>query len=313
MNILFHHQASDKLREIFSSLGNDEINIQCCEGYGEEFYRLLPEIDVIWHVLTPLTEEIIASAPRLRLIQKIGVGVNTIDLEAARARAVKVCNMPGTNSRAVAEMVLLLIMTTLRRLVILDRACRDGVGWELSPETFDEISEVHGKTVGLLGSGAIPRLVMPVLEAMGAEVVFTDRSTAPGEDHRWRPLERLLAEVDILSIHIPLTDETRNLIGEEELFSMKQGSVLINTARGEVVDEAALVRALRSGHLAGAGLDVFASEPVPADNELFTLDNVVTTPHIAWRTRETMERSLDVALENCRRLRSGDELLHRVV
>lgn len=312
MNILFHHQASDKLKEIFRSLSNDEISVSCCEGYGDEFNRLLQETDVIWHVLTPLTKDIISSAPSLRLIQKIGVGVNTIDLEEARARAVKVCNMPGTNSRAVAEMVLLLIMATLRRLTILDRACRGGTGWSLSPEKFDDISEVHGKKIGLLGNGAIPRIIMPILEAMGAEVRFTDRSTTPEEDRRWRSLERLLSEVNILSIHVPLTDETRNLIGEDELFSMQKGSVLINTARGEVVDEAALVRALKCGHLAGAGMDVFASEPVPADNELLTLDNVITTPHIAWHTRETMERSLGVALENCRRLRSGEDLLHRV-
>ncbi|MEX2525272.1 MAG: 2-hydroxyacid dehydrogenase [Gammaproteobacteria bacterium] len=313
MNILFHHQVSDKLKETFRSLSNDEFRITFCEGYGQEFNSLLQETNVIWHVLTPLTADIISSAPALRLIQKIGVGVNTIDLEAAEAHSVKVCNMPGTNSRAVAEMVLLLIMATLRRLTMLHNACHKGKGWSLAPETFDSISEIHGKTIGLIGNGAIPKIITPILEAMGARVLYTDRSTSAKDNHGRRDLKQLVREADILSIHVPLTEQTYNMIGEEELFNMKKGSVLINTARGEVVDEAALFKALTSGHLSGAGLDVFAEEPLPKDNALLRLDNVVTTPHIAWRTQETMRRSFDVALENCRRLNSGEELLHRVV
>ncbi len=313
MNILFHHQASDKLKETFRTVSNSGIQIYCCEGYGREFEKLLKKTEVIWHVLTPLTAEIIASAPSLRLIQKIGVGVNTIDIEAAKARTIQVCNMPGTNSRAVAEMTLLLMMATLRRLTMLDRACREDTGWSLEPDKFDDIREIHGRRIGLVGNGAVPRIITPILEAMGAEVLYTDRSTSGNDDGRRRPLEQLLQEVDILSVHVPLTGETRNMIGEDRLFSMKKGSVLINTARGEVVDEKGLIKALETGHLAGAGLDVFAVEPVQPGNPLLELENVVTTPHIAWRTQETMRRSIEVALENCRRLGEGRELLHRVV
>lgn len=273
----------------------------------------MEKTEVIWHVLTPLTEEIIALAPSLRLIQKIGVGVNTIDLEAAKAHSIRVCNMPGTNSRAVAEMTLLLMMATLRRLTMLDRACHEGSGWSLEPDRFDDIREIYGRKIGLVGNGAVPGIITPLLEAMGAKVMYTDRSASGNDDSRRRSLEQLLQEVDILSMHVPLTEETRNMIGEDRLFSMKKGSVLINTARGEVVDETALIKALETGHLAGAGLDVFAVEPVQAGNPLLELENVVTTPHIAWRTRETMQRSIEVALENCRRLRDGRELLHCVV
>ncbi len=267
------------------------------------------QITALLHVLTPVTADWIASAPQLKLIQKLGVGVNTIALDAARRQGVAVCNMPGTNSQAVAEMALSLIMATLRRTCFFDARTRAGQGWSADPAELDSVGEVAGRTVGLVGFGHSAQRLAPVLAALGARVVYTARN-ARDVPYEFLPLGRLLAESDVVSLHMPLTEETRGAI---DPLAMKPGAVLINTARGELVDEARLVKALSSGHLRGAGLDVFAAEPVPAGNALLGLPNVVLAPHIAWLTPETLVRSLQVAAENCRRLGVGEPLLHQVV
>lgn len=267
------------------------------------------EVTALLHVLTPVTAEWIASAPKLKLIQKLGVGVNTIALDAARERGVAVCNMPGTNSQAVAEMALSLIMAVLRRTCFFDARTRAGEGWSADPAELDSVGEVAGRTVGLVGFGHSAQRLAPVLAALGARVVYTARSPRDVPYEFW-PLERLLAQSDVVSLHMPLTEETRGCI---DPLAMKRGAVLVNTARGELVDEARLVEALGSAHLRGAGLDVFAAEPVPAGNALLALPNVVLAPHIAWLTPETLVRSLEVARENCRRLAAGEPLLHQVV
>ncbi len=267
------------------------------------------EITALLHVLTPVTADFIASAPGLKLIQKLGVGVNTIALDAAREHSVAVCNMPGTNSQAVAEMALSLMMAVLRRTCFFDARTRAGEGWTADPSELDAVGEIAGRTVGLVGFGHSAQRLAPVLEALGATVVYTARSKK-ALPYDYLPLDRLLAESDIVSLHMPLTDGTRGAI---DPFAMKRGAVLVNTARGELVDEAALVQALSTGHLRGAGLDVFAEEPLPRGNPLLGLPNVVLAPHIAWLTPETLVRSLTVAHENCRRLDAGEALLHRVV
>lgn len=267
------------------------------------------EITALLHVLTPVTAEFIASAPNLRLIQKLGVGVNTIALDAARAHGAAVCNMPGTNSQAVAEMALSLMMAVLRRTCFFDARTRAGEGWSADPSELDSVGEIAGRTVGLVGFGNSAQRLAPVLAALGARVVYTARS-ARDVAYEYLPLERLLAESDVVSLHMPLTEETRGAI---DPMAMKPGAVLVNTARGELVDEARLVAALTSGHLRGVGLDVFAAEPVPSGNPLLGLPNVVLAPHIAWLTPETLVRSLKVAHENCRRLGAGEPLLHQVV
>jgi len=267
------------------------------------------EITALLHVLTPVTADFIASAPKLKLIQKLGVGVNTIALDAAREHGTAVCNMPGTNSQAVAEMALSLMMAVLRRTCFFDARTRAGEGWSADPSELDNVGEVAGRTVGLVGIGNSAQRLAPVLAALGARVLYTARS--PRDlPYEYLPLDQLLAESDIVSLHIPLTEETRGVI---DPLAMKPGAVLVNTARGELVDEARLVQALSSGHLRGAGLDVFAAEPVPAGNPLLALPSVVLAPHIAWLTPETLVRSLNVAHENCRRLTAGEPLLHQVV
>jgi phosphoglycerate dehydrogenase-like enzyme len=190
---------------------------------------------------------------------------------------VAVCNMPGTNTQAVPEMTLLLMLATLRRLAELDRLTRAGRGWAIKPAVADDLGELAGRTVGLVGFGGVARRLVPVLEAIGATVLYTSRGPAADQPNRFRPLRELLPMADVLSLHVPLTSETIGIIDAAALAAMKRGSILVNTARGRLVDETALVEALTSGHLRGAGLDVFSREPVGADDPLLALPNVVVT------------------------------------
>jgi phosphoglycerate dehydrogenase-like enzyme len=310
VNVVFHHTAGPDLAGRLAALSGLSVTV-CPEADEALLARLLPDCDVLWHVLKRCTAQMIAAAPRLRLIQKIGVGVNTIELDAARARGIAVCNLPGTNARAVAELALGLMLAVLRRLTRFDAGLRAGI-WT-DPILQDGIGELGGRIVGLVGYGSIPRLLAPVLTALGCEVVYAAPNPVPDAIGRHVALDALLAEADIVSLHVPLTGTTERMIDASALARMKPGAVLINTARGALVDQAALVAALRSGRLAGAGLDVFETEPTAAGDELFSLTNVVVSPHVGWLTTGTFERSFALAAENCRRLASGEPLLHRVI
>jgi phosphoglycerate dehydrogenase-like enzyme len=204
----------------------------------------------------------------------------------------------------------LLMLAALRRLTQLDRLTREGKGWPSDPSLGETVRDVGDCTVGLLGYGNIAKTVETIVTAMGARVLHT--STRDDGDPGWRPLTELLAESDIVSLHLPLTEQTAGMLDGAALARIKPGAVLVNTSRGGVIDEDALVDALRSGGLAAAGLDVFAVEPIPAGNPLLGLDNVVLTPHVTWYTVDTMRRYLEHAVDNCRRIRNGQELANVV-
>jgi phosphoglycerate dehydrogenase-like enzyme len=269
--------------------------------------------EVLWHVLKPATRRVIERAPSLRLIQKMGVGVDTIDLETARGRNVAVCNLPGTNAQAVAEHALALILAVLRKIPLFDRETRAGEGWRWPIERQGELGEIGGRSVGLVGYGATASRLAPVLAALGAKVFYTARRRVPDACGIYVDLDEMLERCDIISLHLPLNEATQGMMSRSRIAHMKPGAILINTARGGLVDQEALVEALRAGRLAGAGLDTFALEPVEGANPLLLLDNVVTSPHVAWLTMETFQRSIDLMTENCRRLAAGEALLHRVV
>lgn len=309
MNVLFHFAAGPDLAARLAAVPGLTVTI-CPEDDDDRLFRLLPACDVLWHVLKPCTAAMIAAAPKLKLIQKIGVGVNTIDLEAAKVRGIPVCNLPGTNARSVAELALTLMLAAIRRIPRFDAGLRAGT-WT-DPALQDGIGELGGRTVGLVGYGAIPRLLAPVLVALGCRVLYTARRPVADALGEHRTLDALLAEADVVSLHLPLTPDTDRMIDAAALARMKPGAVLVNTARGGLVDQAALTEALRSGQLSAAGLDVFATEPADPSDPLFALPNVVVTPHIAWITTGTFDRSLSLAAENCRRVAAGEALLHRV-
>jgi phosphoglycerate dehydrogenase-like enzyme len=303
MKVLFRFDASEALVRKVTALSRDGLQMLCApESETETYERLLPQANVIWHVLKPVDERQIALAPDLKLIQKIGSGVNTIDIDAAKKRGIAVCNLPGTNSRAVAEMTLLLMLACLRRLRDLDRSVRNAA-WPNAWKLQDSFGELGGRTVGLVGYGAVPQILHPILEAMGAKVLFWSRSRKNTD------LPAMLSQSDIVSLHLPLTNETRNIVNP---LHMRKGAVLINTARGGLVDERQLLAALGNRHLAGAGLDTYASEPLAAGHALAGLENVVLAPHLAWLTQETLARSIEAARDNVERLAEGRPLANRV-
>ncbi len=310
MKIVFHSAAGPDLAARLDAIPGLDVTV-CPEADDALLVRLLAECEVLWHVLKPCTAAMIEAAPQLRLIQKIGVGVNTIDLQAAKARGIPVCNLPGTNSRAVAELALTLMLAALRRLTRFDAELRAGT-WS-NPGLRDGIGELGGRVVGLVGYGAVPRILAPVLGALGCRVIYYAPRQVADPPGPWRPLADLLAEADVVSLHVPLTPQTTHMIDAGALARMKPGSVLVNTARGELVDQPALTAALRNGQLAAAGLDVFDGEPIDPADPLLTLPNVVVTPHVAWLSTGTFDRSFALAAENCRRVAAGEELLHRVV
>jgi phosphoglycerate dehydrogenase-like enzyme len=280
------------------------------EDDDDTFYRELPEAEVIWHVLRPLSGKDLERATRCRLVHKLGAGVNTIDVDTATQRGIAVANMPGANAPSVAEGAVLLMLAALRRLPALDAATRAGAGWPSDPTLGETVRDIGSCTVGLVGYGNVAKRVETIVAAMGADVLHT--STRDDGHPGWRPLPELLADSDIVSLHLPLTDQTTGLLDATGLALMKPGGVLVNTSRGPIVDEAALVDALTSGRLTAAGLDVFSAEPVAADNPLLTLDNVVLTPHVTWYTADTMRRYLGEAVDNCERLRDGRDLVNLV-
>jgi len=314
MKAVLQYRASPGFSDRIAATAPDWLDVLVIdEADKETFAAEMADAHVLLHVLEIVTADVIDAAPALRLIQKIGVGVNTIDLDGAAQNGVAVCNMPGTNSRAVAEMTLTLMLAALRRVPYFDSRMRAGDGWTANLNSFDGLGEIARRTVGLVGYGDVARLLAPVLMAMGAHILYTATSEKGDAGADWRELPDLLREADIVSLHLPLTPATKHMIDGAAIKSMKPGAVLVNTARGGLVDETALIRALKSGHLRAAGLDVVTVEPAAAGNPLFDLDNVVVMPHIAWITPETLNRSLGVAFENCRRLRDGEDLLHRVV
>jgi phosphoglycerate dehydrogenase-like enzyme len=220
--------------------------------------------------------------------------------------------MPGINTAAVAELTLALMLACLRRIVPIAGNVRAGAGWPARPEHLDGAGEIGQRCVGLIGYGAVARRLSAILRALGAKVIAHSR-TAADADVELVPLDRLLAEADIVSLHVPLTSETRGLLNRERIARMKPGAIVVNTARGPLIDEAALAEALAQRHIAAAGLDVLAEEPPRPGNPLLASPHVVATPHIAWLTDGTWRRSIGVIVENCRRLAAGEPLLNRVV
>ena len=237
-------------------------------------------VDGILSVLTtPVDGELLDRAgPGLRIVANYGVGVDNVDLEAARARNVLIANTPDVLTDAVAELTIALTLALLRRVAEGDRFLRKRSRWSFSLE-FMLGESLRGKTFGVVGPGRIGRAAASLAEAFGARTLFAGR----GDD-----LAVLLDTADVVSLHCPLTPETRHLIDAAALARMRPTSVLVNTARGQIVDELALVAALRDGTIAGAALDVYEHEP-EVTVELVELENVVLTPHVASATPETRE------------------------
>ncbi len=248
------------------------------------------------------------TATRPTLICVVATGVNNIDLEACRDLGITVVNARAYGTDSVAQHAIMLMLALSTRLLDYDRAVRSGE-WQHSSQfcLLDfPIRELNGKTLGIVGYGALGKRTAELAKAFGMQVLLGRRPGGQPRQDRI-PLQELLPRVDVLSLHCPLTDDTRNLIGAGELARMRPGSLLINTARGGLVDEEAVVDALRSGHLGGAGFDVLTEEPPRHGNPLLAPDipNLIVTPHSAWGSREARQRILHQLAENIRAWRAG--------
>ena len=246
--------------------------------------KLLADADVVMIAGTFIEGDVIRQAPRLKMIQKWGIGVDKIDLAAAKERNILVSITSGATSVPVSEHTLMLMLAVSRRLPLAHRSLGQG-GW-IATELRTVCSKLDGKTVGLFGFGGIAQHVAKRLKGFDVEVIYHTRNRVAPEiedqlQARYVDFETLIAQSDILSLHAPLSEQTFHRFNADTFAKMKRGAILINTARGELIDEPALIQALQQGQLSGAGLDTFEAEPPSADNPLLHMDQVVATPHSA--------------------------------
>ncbi len=256
-------------------------------------------------LLTMLPDRVDAAlfdaAPRLKIVSNLAVGYDNVDIPAANQHGVLVTNTPGVLTEAVADLTFALILTFARRMVEGDRIVRAGA-WKAWNPTFLLGCEMNGTTLGIVGLGSIGLAVARRARGFGTRVLHASQSPKTEAETELavarRELPDLISESDFVSLHVPLLPETRGLIGSRELGLMKPDAVLVNTARGPIVDQAALIEALRGERIGGAALDVFESEPLSKDNPLLSFDNVLVAPHLGSGTLETRSRMADLCAEN---------------
>jgi glycerate dehydrogenase len=289
----------------FASLGQLEIHEQTKPG------ELLPRLR---GVSVALTNKVVFGAeqlhalPDLRLICVLATGVNVIDLSAARAVGVTVCNVPGYSTASTAQHAIALLLELSSHVGRHAADVADG-GWEASPVFsyyLEPLVELAGLTLGIVGYGAIGRRVAQVARALGMRVIVHTRSPGQAHDVDFVDKTRLLAESDAISLHVPLSPETYHFLDAAAFAAMKRSAVVINCSRGPVIDERALLDALRSGSIRAAGLDVLETEPPPRDHPLLHLPNCLVTPHIAWASGAARERLLAMTAENVRAFLAGN-------
>ena len=283
--------------------------MELVEAVRPEDYGKLAECDYLVARLT-LDGSLVQHTPKLRLVQVWGAGYEYLDIAAWGRRGIPVCNCPGVNAGIVSELAVMLMLAGYRNLLPINRDLRRG--HFPRTEYFGRSYMLRGKTVGILGLGRIGRRVAGLVSAFGAKVIYYDilrqREQEERFGYRFVDFGTLLAESDILSVHCPLKEDTRGMIGPAEFEAMKKSAMLINTARGPIVDEDALVHALRTGQIALAGLDVYAKEPVPADHPLLTMDNVVASAHAGGNTADNTRNMVDYVMGNIAAFDAGAPL-----
>ncbi|MEW6671331.1 MAG: 2-hydroxyacid dehydrogenase [Thermodesulfobacteriota bacterium] len=304
------HVFIPKARPIIQAVAPAGFELLFAEQPGPETDKWLETSDFLF-VSSPVDEDMILRAPKLRMIQKWGIGVDKIDLAAAERHGIYVAITAGANAATVSEHTVLLMLSVFRRLPLADRAMHEG-RW-ITAQIRPQARKLLGKTVGILGFGNIGRAVARRLQGFETRILYHDIMGPFKEVERnlgatYVTKDQLLAESDILTLHSPGGGGNRHLIDRAAIGKMKPGAILINTARGDLVDEDALVDALASGHLSGAGLDVFEPEPLPTGSRLVEFDNVVMTPHAAGSVMDNVEPMAAHGLKNMLRLVQGEQL-----
>ncbi len=297
--------------------GLAELEAQCELIYPTENFMFtddeikihMPQADGVLSVFTrPLTAGMLKEATRLKIIANFGVGYNNIDIAKATEMGVVVCNTPNAVTEPTAEMAFGLLLSLTRNIALTDRGLRTNPGFKWG--MMENLGTgIFGKTAGIVGMGRIGRAFARRANASGMKVIYHNRTRLALEIEQkygcsWVSFKELLQESDVISLHCPLTTETQHLLNEEAMLRMKQGAIVLNTARGAVIDEKILVKYLQNGKLGGAGLDVFEDEP-RISPDLLLLDNVVLTPHNATGTIETRTETAREAAENILRFLEG--------
>lgn len=274
----------------------------------EDAAARIGDAEVVFINKVRLTDDIFAACPNLKLVSILATGYNIVDLAAARRRGITVCNVPGYSTRAVVQMTFALLLEICQQVGLHSGAVHTG-RWQTCPDFcfWDRpLIELDGKTMGIVGYGAIGSAVGTVAQALGMKLLVTARHEKPvPEGARFVSLPELLAQSDVVSLHCPQTAENARMIDAGALAQMKDGAILLNTARGGLLDEQAVADALRSGKLLAAGMDVVSAEPIRADNPLLTAPNCFLTPHIAWAPLETRRRLQAISAENLRAFLAG--------
>jgi glyoxylate reductase len=289
--------------KILSKLGDVKVNPNSGPPKREDLFAEIHDADAILCLLTEeIDGELLNNARRLKVIANMAVGYDNIDLAEATRRGIPVTNTPGVLTETTADTAMALILSTARRIVEADRYVRDGK-WTISWSPMMMVgTDVHGKTLAIYGLGRIGEALAKRARGFDMKIIYYSASRKPGLEAKYGmeyvSLEEALSRCDFLSIHVPLRPETRHSIGAHELSLMKETAYLINTSRGQVVDQAALVEALGQHRIAGAGLDVFEEEPVPRSSPLLGMNNVVLLPHIGSGSKETRTSMAVMAAEN---------------
>lgn len=274
----------------------------------EQIIERSRDAEIVFINKSPMTAEVIAACPKLRMIGILATGFNIVDLDAASAHGVTVCNVPGYSTQAVAQMTWALLLEATQQVGLHNASVHDGQ-WQTAP-TFcywnAPLTELAGKTMGIVGYGAIGQAVGKVAQAFGMHLLVTARHPKPvPEDAEFVALPELLRRADVVSLHCPQTAENAQMMNAAALASMKDGAILLNTARGGLIDEAAVAAALQSGKLAYYCADVVSKEPISPQNPLLTAPHCFLTPHIAWAPKETRIRLHEIALQNLRAFLNG--------
>lgn len=276
----------------------------------EDIISRIGSAEIVYTNKTPLTEAVFAACPQIRFVGCLATGYNVVDCAAARARNIPVCNIPGYSTMAVAQFTFALLLELCHRVGHHSEAVHTG-RWSACPDFcfWDyPLTDLAGKTMGIIGFGAIGKAVGRIARAMGMEVLATgSRVTQDGlAIASYVTLEELLEKSHVVSLHCPLFPQTTGIINKQTIARMKDGAFLLNTARGGCLVEQDVADALRAGKLAGAAMDVVITEPMASDNPLLSAPNCIITPHIAWASKESRQRLMDIAVENLRAFLSGN-------
>ncbi len=287
------------------------IQLGDCSIYDRTPAELIAErvkdCEIIITNKTPLRKELLKTLPKLKYIGLLSTGFNIVDWEYCKENGIPVCNIPSYSTSAVAQLVFALILEHTNSVALHSNSVHSGE-WAASKDFCywkSSLTELDGKTLGIIGFGKIGKAVAKIAAAFGMKVIASTNHPAPFENVEFCDKDELLSKSDFVSIHCPLTPLTEGMVNADFLNKMKKSAVLINTSRGQVVDENALADALKNGVIAGAGLDVMTVEPPSADNPLFGIDNCFITPHIAWAGFETRERLMKICRENVLAFLSG--------